>query len=176
MERKPQDILEFLRRKPEQRGPSAPTEGPPPEDGLESTPRLLLVRKSQIVVAGLIAGLSLVLAFLIGMAFGGGDEAPAPATETLGPWVIRAISYDNDAQGRATAKNVQEQLSALGHEVTIQTLAGQSNVVVTVGAWVQNPQRSEKARRLLQEIQAITEKKKPKKTPFRSAYFWQIRR
>ena len=60
---------------------------------------MLVVRRSQVVVAAVSAGLGLVLAFLLGLGLGGGSNEPVAAGGGL--WVIRVTKYeDSDTGGR----------------------------------------------------------------------------
>jgi len=176
MEKKPQDLLEFLRRSsPEDPAPGMRPEPAPPS--LEPTPRMLVLRRSQLIVAGVATALAVVLAFLLGLALGGaGEGEPAVAGALAGPWVIRVVTYKDTEAGRKMAKSVQAQLERLLlREVSQQYIPSQEKVVVTIGAWVHPPERFAPARELRRKIRGLSDSR-TEKSPFQDADFWRIRR
>lgn len=176
MSRKPpQDMLEFLRRQtggPETPPlePERPAEAPPP---MERTPRMLVLRRSQAIVAGVAALLLVLLAFLVGRAAGTRGALEAGEARTV--FVIRAITFPDSEQGRADARRVANALAAVD-QVTLHALArdgGQRDVVVAVGAWLQDPKDDPHARAALERVRAT---EIAGKRDLASAYFWQIQR
>jgi hypothetical protein len=178
MHKKPQDMLEFFRRaSAEEPGETVAVAAEEErEPSLEATPRLQLVRRSQIVVAAVAAGLAVILAFVLGLALGGDEVAPV-ATQGVGGWVIRVISYDDNPRNEEIAQGVMgflaKQYPQL--EVTLQRIPSQEQIVVTVGSWVHHPDRYPRARQLLDEVRKIDDKRSGK-LHFSEAYFWRIER
>ena len=145
--------------------------------------RMVVLRRSQVIVAAAVAGLLLILAFVLGLALGGGDEAAS--TDSIGPdgsvvgggapvWVIRVASYKDTDDGRAIARSVAQQLEQLD-EVTLQTIRSSDSVVVTLGSWLRNPNRNEAAKALLQRVHDMRDQQGGER-PFQSAMFWSIQR
>ena len=163
MSRKARDLLELYRKVDPQ---------PDAVDLLERTPRMLVLRQTQIVVACVAVGLGLMLAFLVGMA-AVGDDAPA-GDVSPGPWVIRVIDYPDTEKGRVAAQTVASFLEKKGAgEVTIQ--AAGDRRVVTLGAWVKNPRNYGPAKEKLVEIRETPDIRTGGK-PFANAEFWRITR
>jgi len=176
MNRKPQDLLEFYRRtsgSPDEPAGAAGDEGSS-APALERTHRMLVVRRSQAIVAAVSAVLLVLLAFLLGLAVGGNDAEPASAA---GGWVIKVQSYRDNEAGRRRAKSVMDQLEKLGWgEVTLQTIPSEDRLAVTLGSWVERPGRDdEEAQALRDKVAALTDKRNSRR-PFRDAAFWQIKR
>lgn len=169
MLKKPKDLLEFFRRSSENR----PEAAAPQE--LEKTPRMLVVRRSQAVVAAVSAGLGLVLAFLLGLGLGGGSSEPAVAGGGL--WVIKVVSYEDNEKGRRYAKTVMSQLERidLGDEVNLRRVIGDRTLAVTLGCWIRNPKGDAHARKLLTKVQGIRGRG-DQGQPFADADFWRIER
>jgi hypothetical protein len=161
-------MLEFFRRA----STAEPEEAPSP--GFEPTTRMLVLRRSQAIVAGVAAVAALLLAFLLGMMAGGGDDAANAAPQV---YVIRAVAYGDDDQGRAYAQSVREQLERmdLGQEVGIYRVPSESRTVVTVGSWLVNPAERKEARALRDRLRGIKDER-TRETPFASAEFWPMRR
>jgi hypothetical protein len=125
MLKKPQDLLEFFRRSSGDRPEAAA-----PQD-LEKTPRMLVVRRSQAVVAAVSAGLGLVLAFLLGLGLGGASSDPAVAGGGL--WVIKVVSYEDNDKGRRYTKTVMSQLERLdlGDEVNLSRVVSDGKLAAS---------------------------------------------
>ena len=162
-------MLEFFRR-------SAPAESgaAPSSPALEPTTRMLVLRRSQAVVAGAAAVAALLLAFLLGHAVGtsgGGSEATGP-----GVYVIRAVSYADDEKGKDFARKMKEQLDRmdLGEEVGVLDVPSESYTVVTVGSWLSDPAGRKEARALRDKLRAL--KDSTQATPFANAEFWRMER
>ena len=148
MLKKPQDLLEFFRR-------SSAAPDPAFQKELERTPRMLVVRRSQAVVAAVSAGLALVLAFLLGLGLGGGSSEPAAAGG--GFWVIQVMKYEDNKTGGRYAKTVQSQLERLdlGDEVNLRRIVEDGELAVTLGCWMSRPHGDARAQELLKKVQGI---------------------
>ncbi len=161
-------MLEFFRR-------SAPQDADAtPSPDLEPTTRMLVLRRSQAVVAGAVAVAALLLAFLVGHAVGsagGGEEALGP-----GVYVIRAVAYDDDEKGADFARKMKEQLDkmGLGEEVSVLEVPSESKTVVAVGSWFLDPQGSKDAVALREKLRVLKDSKQA--TPFAGAAFWRMTR
>jgi len=168
MLKKPKDLLEFFRR-----SSGAPDPEALPE--LEKTPRMLVVRRSQVVVAAVSAGLGLVLAFLLGLGLGGGSNEPVAAGGGL--WVIRVTKYEDSATGGRFAKTVMSQLERLdlGDEVNWRRVISDGKLAVTLGCWMQDPHGDARAEELLKKIKGIRGRG-GQVQPFAGADFWRIER
>jgi hypothetical protein len=131
---------------------------------------MVLVRPSQILVAGAAAFLLVVLAFLVGR-----TSASRPAAEGTGVWVIRVITYDDTENGRLAAKVVTADLEAqrLG-EVSLQPIPSKEKLVVGLGAWLSDPTRNADAAALRDRVRALRDQRGG--APFRNADFWRIER
>lgn len=169
MLRKPHDLLEFFRRSSESRQETAALQE------LEKTPRMLVVRRSQAVVAAVSAGLGLVLAFLLGLGLGGGSSEPGVAGG--GVWVIKVVSYEDNEKGRRYAKTVMSQLERLdlGDEVNLRRVIGDRKLAVTLGSWISNPRGDAHANKLLTKVKGIRGRG-DQGLPFADAGFWRIER
>ena len=144
---KPRDMLEFLRRTSD--GEPAQTK---PEPELESTPRIFVLRRSQVVLAAVSVGLALLFAFLLGMAVGGHSDEPG--------YVIRAATFQNET----VAKRVKTQLEQRGFG-PVQVESGADGSVVTVMADSQD---------VLERIRGIKDSRTGE-APFRDAAFLRVR-
>ncbi len=186
---KPRDMLEFLRRYDEDenedetgvpvvaaqtRAPARPRRVKRPEkfDGPDTD--LLVVTRRQIMISGG-AGIGvMILAFLLGLAASGGDPAEerarvaSPATS----WVIRAITYDDSPANLAKARETERWLTAKGlGQVTLRRIPSDSQVVLVLGAWLENPERDPQALKLLRTVRDLDRRGKK---PFDGAGIWQI--
>jgi len=170
MVKRPQDLLEFFRRTSGEPDPG------PRGSTLESTTRMLVVRRSQAVVAAAAAGAALLFAFLLGLGMGGGD-AGDPALGDVGVWVIRVVSYDDDDKGRLYAKTVMSQLEKLrlGDEVNLRRIVSTNQLVVTVGSWLQHPKGASEPDTLRKRVRAI-QGRDSNERPFADAEYWRITR
>jgi len=162
-------MLEFFRRAST---PDDPTSGP----SLEPTPRMLVLRRSQAIVAGAAAVAALVLSFLLGLAAGsaGGDQ---PAAAVPDVYVLRAAEYGNDEKGWGLAQAVKEQLDRmnLGEEVALVRDAGANRTVVAVGVWLEDPGRRKEALALRDRLRSIKDER-TREAPFANADFWRMKR
>lgn len=167
MNKKPQDLLEFFRRATEE--PAAPAAEPEPTEAPEpALRRMVLVRPSQILVAGVAALLLVVLAFLVGRAAAGRPEAAG-----TGVWVIRAITYSDTENGRLAAKVLTEDLRRQGIvDVTVEPIPSREQLVVAVGAWLEDPTRNARASELRDRVRALKDPRGA--TPFQNADYWRI--
>lgn len=170
MQKKPQDLLEFLRRtKDDTALPAVPSEQ---AQEVGKSPRMLVLRRSQAYVAAGAAGAAIILAVLLGVALGSSEEK-TPVTQ--GVWVIRVISYKDTQSGRENAANVARQLEQLGwEEVTLQHLPAQGRIVVTLGSWLGEPRDLAAATELRKRVREIADKQGG--LHFKDADFWRIER
>jgi len=163
---KPRDMLEFFRRSaPEQ------VEAPPPPQ-LQPTTRMLVLRRSQAVVVLVAGAATLVLAFLLGLAFGGsGGGATGPEV-----FVLRAADYAAGEEGRSHARKMKEEIEKLdlGEEVQVLDVESEGRTVVAVGSWLTNPVGRKEAIALREKLRAV--KDATKATPFAGAEFWRMKR
>lgn len=168
MLKKPQDLLEFFRR-------SSTAPDADAVQQLEKTPRMLVLRRSQAVVAAVSAGLALVLAFLLGLGLGGGSSEPVAAGGGL--WVIQVMKYEDNETGRRYAKTVMSQLERLqlGDEVNVRRILEDGQVAVTLGCWMSDPSGNTRAEELKRRIKDIRGRGGQGK-PFAGASFWRIER
>jgi hypothetical protein len=169
MLKKPQDLLEFFRRSSGDRPEAAALQD------LEKTPRMLVVRRSQAVVAAVSAGLGLVLAFLLGIGLGGGSSEPAVTGG--GRWVIKVISYEDNDKGRRYTKTVMSRIERLdlGDEVNLRRVIGDGKLAVTLGCWIRDPHGDARAEELLEKVKGIRGRA-GQAQPFARAKFWRIER
>lgn len=165
-------MLEFFRRA------KSPPEAVPSEPrALEPTTRMLVLRRSQVIVAGAASIAIATLVFLLGYAAGapGGGDAPA----AIGPdvWVIRAIAYDGDEGGLGLARSVKRQLEGmdLGREVALVPVPSEKRTVVAVGSWLGDPQGRAEARALRDRLRGIRDER-TREAPFAGAEFWRMER
>ena len=92
-------MLEFLRR-------SAGDAQPAAEEPLAATPRVVIVRRSPLVLGAAGTGWRLILAFLLGLSVGGAGGGDGTA-------VIKAAEFRNDQDGLRIANSVRTQLEQL---------------------------------------------------------------
>lgn len=145
---KPRDMLEFLRRT--SGGETAPVQ---PESRLEKAPRVLVLRRTQVMVAAASVGMGLLLAFLLGMAVAGdGGQEPE--------YVIRAASFSSET----VANSVKKQLERHGFG-PVQVEADGGGSVVTVKA---------DSRDVLERIRGIKDSRTGE-APFRDAALLRVR-
>jgi len=184
-QQRPRDILEFLRRASteEPAVEVAPPETAPVRPSPERAPHvtvssgdtpMVVLRRSQIIVACVAAGLLIVLAFLLGLA---SSEAEAQASGlTTRFYTIKLIEYPDTRNGEINAKSLLGDLERrFDEEVTIQRLDRDRKLVVALGSWLQHPKENRRAMRLLKEVKELTVAGGTQK-PFESAYFFQIKR
>jgi len=162
-------MLEFFRRAS---SPEDVAQGP----ALEPTPRMLVLRRSQAIVAGAAAVAALVLFFLLGMAVGsaGGGETVGAAPDV---YVLLAAHYGDDEKGRGLAKAVKDQLDRLnlGEEVAVVRDAAGNRMVVAVGAWLEDPGSRKEAIALRDRLRSIKDER-TREAPFAGADFWRMKR
>jgi|GEM_PF-2707084 len=181
MSEKPRDILEFLRRAG--REPATTVVDPPPGIPVVETPvtkgdfsAWMLVKRQQVWIAGIAAGLFAVLTFMIGLAMGGPDPVNEPAYGSVGVWTVRAATYNQNANGEVRAKSTAAQFRRIfDDEVTIQQLDRQGKLVVAVGSWLKNPRTDKRAVALLNRVIGL-EVDGRDRHPFGDAQFYRIER
>ena len=167
MQKKPADLLEFLRQSHDE---FDPIPAPLPD----RTVPMMVLRRSQVTVAAVAAGLILILVFLLGLGLGGGEESAATSIGQ-GVWGVRVVSYKDTAQGREDARITQNQLQQLDlDEVTLQRIPSQALVVVMVGSWLSDPRNNPRATEVLAKVQTLSARGKNR--PFSDAQFWSIQR
>lgn len=176
MSHKP-DILEFLRRKSGDKG-AAPEAGAAAPSGLpaqapavERTTRIMVLRRSQVVVAVVALCLGLVLCYLVGRA--SGERRGAAAAIGTRIWTIRVISYPATDRGRLDAEGVVSWLERQGIQAAIQPLSS-GHVAVIAGAWLKEPGGLPEAAQLLQRLRQMPDA--AGKKHFQAAYLWRIER
>lgn len=161
-------MLDFLRRAAEpNRLPELPADA-------RDAPRLLLVRRSEVLIALAVAGLLAVLAFLLGLTLGGGGDDPeGRVAATTGIWVVRVATYNDTENGRISAQTVKGHLLRQGlDDVHIHRIPSQEKLVVSCGSWISVPKQDKAAilvRKTVREMRDVAGNK-----PFTSAYFWHI--
>jgi len=162
-------MLEFFRR-----GATADPAAPSSRE-LEPTTRMLVLRRSQAVVAGAAAVAALLLAFLVGHAVGAGGRTDEAAL-ALPVYVIRAAEYGDDEKGKGFARTRKEQLDkmGLGQEVSILEVPSESRTVVAVGSWLSDPEGQKDAVALREKLRGIKDNNQG--TPFAEAAFWRTKR
>ncbi|MHC4957369.1 MAG: hypothetical protein ACYTGN_03265 [Planctomycetota bacterium] len=174
MTRRPSDILDFLRNSgsDEPAQPEAPRR-PVPGREVEKTPQVLILRRSQVVVAVASAALLVLLAFVLGLAIGGDGTSPArPRLGTV--WGIRVITFDASQKGTEQAQEMVQRLQALDiEEVTIQPIPSTGKLVVMLGSWLTPPDDSVGARATLTKVKKLTWRGKQ---AFPDADFWSVQR
>ena len=170
---KPQDLLEFLRRHDtdEEAPPQEPVRREPAPDTAQRGGRLTLTRR-QVQIAGAMVALGLALAFLLGMAFGEGEPQPAAGGPTGNAWVIRAISYPDIERQMQAARETESWLDAKGlGQATMIRIRSKKQLVVVLGAWLENPSGDPAVQRLLERVRNLDWRGKKS---FDGAYIWQI--
>ncbi len=168
---KPQDLLEFLRRHDEEEAAPESVDREPAPDTAQVGGRLTLAR-SQLQIAGAMVALGLVLAFLLGMAFGEGERQPAALGPTGNAWVIRAISYPDVERQMQAVRETERWLNAQGlGQATMIRIRSKEQLVVVLGAWLEDPSGDPAVKRLLDRVRNLDWKGK---RPFDGAYIWQI--
>ncbi len=184
MARKPQDMLEFLRR--QNADETAPPEGALPDEPagpmaepaphLEPTARVLVLRRSQVVVSCIAGGLLLLLVFLVGLRTGQAKSPKAPAASPPGAampfWVIRVVTYKDSEQGWADARRMKVALNELG-QVTFHKILSTQDLVVALGSWLEDPKEDRAARALLEQVRTL---EVAARRDFGGAHYWQIQR
>ena len=184
MNRKPSDLLEFLRSSPsgEAAEPSPDAQEPearrapaPPssEPHLEKTPRMVVLRRSQVVVASVAVAFGIILAFLLGLAAASpGDSLPAAIGARV--WGLRIITYNDTESGRRQALATKKALQARKlEEVTLQRVPSRGEIVVMLGAWLTDPTDDLGQRELLATVKKLQQ---GGKIAFPDAYLWSIQR
>ncbi|MGQ0614912.1 MAG: hypothetical protein ACT4PV_14345 [Planctomycetaceae bacterium] len=184
MARKPQDMLEFLRRQnAEENVPpegalteAAATAARTPAEPLEPTARVLVLRRSQVVVSCIAGGLLLLLVFLVGLRTGQARSPNSPAASPAGAplpfWVIRVVTYKDSEQGWADARRVKAALQEFG-QVTFHKIVSTQDLVVALCSWLEDPREDRAARELLERVRTL---EVAARRDFGGAHYWQIQR
>lgn len=185
---RPRDILEFLRRASSDEAPvevadpettpepqAIPPAGPHVTVSSGDTPMVVL-RRSQVVVACVAGGLLIILAFLLGLA----TADPGPAEDGVGVplrfYTIKAIEFDDTRSGQINAKTLKAELERrFDEEVTIQTLDRDRRIFLALGSWLEHPKANRRAMELLKAVKKLSVRGS-EKSPFEDAYFFQVKR
>jgi hypothetical protein len=171
VKQKPTDLLEFLRQSSEEERPVAAPIAPQGE----RTVSMLVLRRSQVIVALVVAGLFCLLVFLLGLGLGGGGEPEGLAPLKSSVWGIRLVTYKDTDSGRAEARATQKLLRTMDlDEVTLQRIASKRQIVVMLGSWLSDPENLAGARQMLSKVQKLTVRGKNRAFP--DAHFWSIQR
>jgi len=180
-QQRPRDILEFLRRTSgdEPAVEVAPEPGPqrPPHVTVSSSDApMVVLRRSQVIVACVAAGLLIVLAFLLGLTSAGeGGEAANGATASS-LYTIKLIEYPATRNGEVNAKTLKAELERVFDEdVTIQRLDRDRTLFVALGCWLSNPRENRQAQELLARVKKLAGRGSGDR-PFEGAYFFPIKR
>ena len=170
---KPQDLLEFLRRHEteEEAAPTEPARRGPAPDSVRRGGRLTLTQR-QVQIAGVMVALGLTLAFLLGMALGDSEPQRAAGAPAGNAWVIRAISYPDVERQMQAVRETERWLNAQGlGQATMIRIRSKEQLVVVLGAWLEDPSGDPAVKRLLDRVRNLDWKGK---RPFDGAYIWQI--
>ncbi len=170
---RPQDLLEFLRRHDteEEAAPPEQAQREPAPGTIQGGGRLTLTQR-QLQIAGVMVALGLALAFLLGMAFGGSGPEPAAVGPAGNAWVIRAISYPDVERQMQATRETESWLNAQGlGQATMIRIRSKEQLVVVLGAWLEDPSGDPAVQRLLKRVRNLDWKGKK---PFDGAYIWQI--
>ena len=172
MRKPPADLLEFLRKSNEDEPAPMPIrEAPRPE----RTVPMVVLRRSQVNVAAVAAGLALILVFLLGLGMGGDSEPEATSSISQGVWGIRVVSYKDTERGRVDARTTQNLLQRLDlDEVTLQRIPSQGRLVVMVGSWLNDPRDNARAAEILAKVQNLSARGMNRAFP--DAQIWSIQR
>lgn len=137
---------------------------------------MVVLRRSQVVVAGIAAGLLILLAYLLGGAWSSGESPDQATFGAVGVNTIVVIEYDDTPHGRIQAKTLKGELARLGlDEVMIEQLDRDRKLWVTIGSWVSNPKINRQAVSLLGRVQKLRVQGSNKRQ-FADAYFARIER
>jgi hypothetical protein len=164
-------------------GPTQPQE--PPEEPSKATPHvtvsqgdapMVVLRRSQVVVAGVAAGLLIVLAYMLGSTWGDENAADQKVYGPVGVWTIVVIEYNDNPHGQISAKAIKAGLAKRDwDEVMIEQLDRDRKLWVTIGSWVSNPKTNRRAMSLLSAVQKLRVQGSDK-LEFAEAYFARIER
>lgn len=188
-QQRPRDILEFLRRAAVEETAEEPRlEVAPPEPAPTRAPAtphvtvssgdapMVVLRRTQVIVACVTAGLLIILAFLLGLATGEGQAAEAAAAGTTRFHTIKVIEFADNRNGEIRAKTLLADLERrFDEEVTIERLDRDRTLFLALGSWLKNPNENREAKRLLKEVRELTARGRSEK-PFKSAYFFTVKR
>jgi hypothetical protein len=180
-QQRPRDILEFLRRastdEPATEVVEAPKPKPTPHVTVSSGDApMVVLRRSQVVVACVVAGLLAILAFLLGLASSTADAEVGGGGAPIRFYTIKLIELPDTRNGKLTAKTLLAELETeLGEEVTIERLDRDRRLFLALGSWLKNPRENRRAMDLLKQAQAL---RAPghEEPPFKEAYFFPIKR
>ena len=136
--------------------PAPPPASTPHVSVTQGDAPMMVFRRSQVVVAGIGAGLLIVLAYLLGSTWGGESASEPEVFGSVGVYTIAVVEYHDDAHGQVSAKMIKSDLTELGwDEVMIEQLDRDRKLWVTIGSWVSNPRTNRKAVSLLSEVKKL---------------------
>jgi hypothetical protein len=137
---------------------------------------MMVFRRSQVVVAGVAAGLLIVLAYLLGSTWGGESAAEQEVFGAVGVYTIAVVEYYDNAHGQVSAKMMKSDLTKRGwDEVMIEQLDRDRKLWVTIGSWVSNPRTNRDAMSLLSKVKKLRVRGNDK-FQFADARFVRIKR
>ncbi len=117
---------------------------------------MVVLRRSQVIVAGITAGLLIVLAYLLGSTWSGEEPADQVVYGDVGVYTIAVIEYHDNAHGQISAKTLKADLAKLDwDEVLIEQLDRDRKLWVTIGSWVSNPYTNRQAMSMLSEVKKL---------------------
>ena len=181
MARKPNDMLEFLRRSGDDPAPVRETIRKTPRDRRDFLPETMMVRRSQVLVSGAIALLLMVLAFVIGLIAGSGSDnaGSAGASAPTEVWVLRVATLKDNENNRVAAKAWRDDLRGIyGEEIFVHPLEEKGQLILALGTWLANPEESPEefaaAIKLRNEIRKARDE--AGNILFQDAHFWQLTR
>ena len=187
-QQRPRDILEFLRRASSDEPPveiaeaepaieREPTVAPGPHVTVSSgdTP-MVVMRRSQVVVACVAAGLLIILAFLLGLTTAGGEDGWGGASAPTRFYTIKLIELPDTRSGEITAKMLMADLERrFDEEVTIERLDRDRTLFLALGSWLKDPKENRRAMELRDAARKLAVRGRDE-SPFKDAYFFQIKR
>jgi hypothetical protein len=181
MARKPNDMLEFLRRSGDDPSPARETLREIPRDRRDFLPETMMVRRSQVLVSGAIALLLAVLAFVIGLIAGSGSDNTGSAAMSAPAevWVLRVATLKDNENNRVAAKAWRDDLRGIyGEEIFIHPLEEKGQLVLALGTWLKNPEESpEEFAAAIKLRDGIRKALDPAgNLLFEDAHFWQMTR
>ena len=133
------------------------------------------------MITAAIALLLVILAFVVGLNAGTGPDnagsAGSPAPTKV--WVLRAATLKDNENNRVVAKAYQLNLrDYYDEEILVHPLEEEGQLVLTVGAWLKNPEDEPEEYKAAIEMRDQIRKAQDQegKFLFQDAYFWQLTR
>jgi hypothetical protein len=137
---------------------------------------MVVLRRSQVVVAAVTAGLLILLAFLLGLASSGETAEEAAARAPVRFYTIKLTEFSDTRNGKLAAKTLLAELEQeFDEEVTIERLDRDRRLFLALGSWLKNPRENRRAMDLMKKVQKL---RAPghKSPPFKDAYIFAIKR